>query len=536
MTTGVMGTDRHSGAPGPLSLEMEDARGGFEMSNVNLRLQWVAALGLLASFWATDAPCQTLQITAPADGAVVSSGQTITVVVNADSSSFQAVGIFAQSPLASTPMATSSPYQFEIEIPADLPSGSYSLTALGVPQQPGSPVTSTIDIDVERTDVPTSISSDSASASLPYVGTTDNLTITGAFSDGSYVILTRSSLLQFASDTPSVATVDARGIITAAGSGTANVTVTYGTGPTSQVSVSVPVTVPAPLTVSPSPVSLYTSQSQPFYAKINVDPSLDQSVTWSISPQLGNIDQTGLYTAPASVASWQGVTVTATSVADPTKSASAQVWIFPPVSIGVNPSSVTMSAAQAQTFTPAVANGGTSVTWATNPSGVGTIQLSQGTNPNNPYLPIGVATYFAPAPISVAQTVTITATSVSDNSKTASAQVTLVPSVAVSVSPSTVSLNGSQSQQFAATVNYSPGGAVTWSLSPSVGAISATGLYAAPATVTYQQTVSVIATGPDIGAGTYSGTAAVTLMPQISASITVPAAVTAVAASNSEID
>ena len=58
----------------------------------------------------------------------------------------------------------------------------------------------------------------------------------------------------------------------------------------------------------------------------------------------------------------------------------------------------------------------------------------------------------------------------------------------------------------------------------------------APAVITYQQTVSVIATGPDIGAGTNAGTATVTLMPQISGSITVPAGVTVAVASNSEFD
>ncbi|MGA3019851.1 MAG: chitobiase/beta-hexosaminidase C-terminal domain-containing protein [Bryobacteraceae bacterium] len=102
---------------------------------------------------------------------------------------------------------------------------------------------------------------------------------------------------------------------------------------------------------------------------------------------------------------------------------------------------------------------------------------------------------------------TITVTSVYDNSKTASAQITLVPSVAVSVSPANATLYAFQTQQFVATVGYSSQAAV-WSISPSVGAIDATGLYTAPASVIYQQTVTVTATGPDIGAGAYSGTGA----------------------------
>ena len=64
-------------------------------------------------------------------------------------------------------------------------------------------------------------------------------------------------------------------------------------------------------------------------ASLAINPNLDQSVKWSIYPALGGIDDTGLYTAPSSVAARQSVTVTATSVADPTKSGSAKVWILP---------------------------------------------------------------------------------------------------------------------------------------------------------------------------------------------------------------
>jgi hypothetical protein len=144
--------------------------------------------------------------------------------------------------------------------------------------------------------------------------------------------------------------------------------------------------------------------------------------------------------------------------------------------------------------------------------------------------------YFAPGVISSPQTVTVTATSVWDNSKTAPAQVTLVPSVAVSVSPANATVYAFQTLQFAATVNYSSNQTVSWSLNPKVGTISPTGLYTAPGSVIAQQTVSVIATGPDIGAGTNAGTATFTLVPRISASITAPTGLITTVVSNSEID
>jgi hypothetical protein len=52
-------------------------------------------------------------------------------------------------------------------------------------------------------------------------------------------------------------------------------------------------------------------------------------VTWSIDPQVGSISSMGLYAAPLSVSAAQTVTVTATSAADPTRSASAVVNLIP---------------------------------------------------------------------------------------------------------------------------------------------------------------------------------------------------------------
>jgi hypothetical protein len=108
--------------------------------------------------------------------------------------------------------------------------------------------------------------------------------------------------------------------------------------------------------------------------------------------------------------------------------------------------------------------------------------------------------YTAPATITTTQTVQVIATSAADSTKSGAGTVTLTPpaTATVIVSPSTASLVGGQSQQFTATVSV--GGAraslsgVTWSINPTVGSISATGLYTAPATVTSAQTVQVTAT------------------------------------------
>lgn len=79
--------------------------------------------------------------------------------------------------------------------------------------------------------------------------------------------------------------------------------------------------------VSPSSVSLQASQTQTFTA--TVTGTGNTAVTWSINPAIGTIVN-GLYTAPATIASAQTVTVTATSVADNTKSGTAIVNLVPP--------------------------------------------------------------------------------------------------------------------------------------------------------------------------------------------------------------
>ena len=149
-------------------------------------------------------------------------------------------------------------------------------------------------------------------------------------------------------------------------------------------------------------------------------------------------------------------------------------------SVTLTPGSVTLTPGRSQMFSVAIA--GTSnqaVTWSMSPA-VGSISAS------------GV--YTAPATINMTQVLTVKATSVADPSKSARALVTLIPPVTITETPASVPLMASQSRQFRAAVRGSTNTAVTWSLSPAVGSISANGLYTAPSTVSAAQTVTVTAT------------------------------------------
>jgi len=82
------------------------------------------------------------------------------------------------------------------------------------------------------------------------------------------------------------------------------------------------------VSVSPPSATLNGGQTQQFTA--TVTGTGNTSVTWSLNPQIGSVDTTGLYMAPSSVSSQQMVTVTATSVADTTQKATATVTLNPP--------------------------------------------------------------------------------------------------------------------------------------------------------------------------------------------------------------
>ncbi|HXA66647.1 MAG TPA: hypothetical protein VNV82_15910 [Bryobacteraceae bacterium] len=226
--------------------------------------------------------------------------------------------------------------------------------------------------------------------------------------------------------------------------------------------------------MTPSSVSLTAGQWTHFEATVR-GTNLP-GVTWSITPPIGMLVN-GIYTAPSTISSPQAVTVVVRSLADPTRTASATVFLAATVGIAVAPPSISLAAGQSATFQASI--GGTyntSVEWSLDPL-VGTI-----TN--------GV--YTAPAIINTLQTIVLTAASLADPSKTAHASVTLKPSLpaSVSVSPSQTTLGPSKSQQFTATIQGGTA-AVIWSVSPSVGSISPSGLYTAPSALSGQQTVII---------------------------------------------
>ena len=130
----------------------------------------------------------------------------------------------------------------------------------------------------------------------------------------------------------------ATGTATSRKSGTVNVSVTN-PNPVSATSASIPVQVVASsdivVTLTPKSVTIGAGNTTQFQA--TVTGTTDIQVSWSVNGvpygnnTVGTVDGNGNYTAPVNIVGLGSVTVTATSVVDPTKSGSATVTLSNPV-------------------------------------------------------------------------------------------------------------------------------------------------------------------------------------------------------------
>jgi lysophospholipase L1-like esterase len=319
-----------------------------------------------------------------------------------------------------------------------------------------------------------------------------------------------------------------------------------------------PVVVPTVtgVSVTPSAASVAGGQSQQFSATVSGTGGPSQAVTWTATA--GAVSASGLFTAPAASAGVQAVTVTATSTADPTRSAAATVTI---------PAVVTTTGGGRVRFFPRLGSAnrmlggrfqgsadGTAYTdlyvvtsvpaegqWAeaplaSDPKGyrylrylspdggwgnVSEVEFYSGTGTGSVKLsgtPYGSPGSFYNSGSTFAKVFDGDVNTCFDgpgpNGNYAGidqgAAPVVVPTVTgVSVTPSAASVAGGQSQQFSATVSGTggPSQAVTWSA--TAGAVSASGLFTAPAASAGVQAVTVTATS--VADPTKSATATVTI-------------------------
>ena len=240
-----------------------------------------------------------------------------------------------------------------------------------------------------------------------------------------------------------------------------------------------------------------------FHVSIASNGDPDTTVTWRVSgsacPSLcGIVDANGNFTAPQVLPNSPTVSLTAQSVADPSKQVTAAVRITSNFSLQVSaPTSVPVSGSAPITATlhpVAGSNPSQALTWSLSGSGctgsacgvltVLTQASTGGTATANS------ATYNAPTSAPSPGTVTITATPIADPSKKAQASLTILAGGSVIVEPSTATLAANHRITLTAQVGAMTGGGTTpgvnWSVNGVAGGNSSIGRICVVATTPCQ--------------------------------------------------
>lgn len=255
------------------------------------------------------------------------------------------------------------------------------------------------------------------------------------------------------------------------------VTATSQADATKSASANVTIASDIALAVTPNLAGVELGATQNFQAVITSAGRPDLAVRWSVSGKAcpagcGSVDANGNYTAPQVLPTAAAVTLTAQSVADPSKRASSTVTITSNFTLQISgPASVTTggSATLAATLTPLPGSKPSmALTWSVFGSGCsgascGVLHLitapSVGANPET----ISAA-YSAPTIVPNPNTVTITVTPQADPSKKAQVPLMILPGIGVSLSPGAATLAANHRVTLTARIFGTPNGALQWSV------------------------------------------------------------------------
>ncbi|MGO9641021.1 MAG: hypothetical protein ACLP1Y_06945 [Candidatus Acidiferrales bacterium] len=204
------------------------------------------------------------------------------------------------------------------------------------------------------------------------------------------------------------------------------------------------------------------------------------NVTWSAggvaggNSTVGTITAAGVYTAPAVLPQPPSETITATSTADTSKSASVTLTIASGFTLAISGPTVVNAGASGTyeaMFTPAPgSNPSTAIDWSI--SGPGCTGASCG-------LISSGGNYQAPASAPSPNSIIITATPLADPSKATTMIVTIQPNVQVTISPTSVNVPLGGTTGFQASVTGSANTLVTWEVNGIAGGNASAGTIAA---------------------------------------------------------
>jgi hypothetical protein len=222
---------------------------------------------------------------------------------------------------------------------------------------------------------------------------------------------------------------------------------------------------------------------QEFHAAISSAGHPDTSVQWSVvgacAPQCGSVDASGRFTAPQILPGAPMVTVTAQSVADPSKQAATQVAITSSFTLQITgPSSVIAGSAatvQASLIPVRGSNPSVGLSWSLMGPGCsgaacGSLNAitEQSSGPSATGGFAASATYTAPASLPTPNIVTILVTPQADRTKQARATLTIQPAGSVggaaTVSPATATVAANHRVTLTAQAGSASGARFTWTV------------------------------------------------------------------------
>jgi hypothetical protein len=217
----------------------------------------------------------------------------------------------------------------------------------------------------------------------------------------------------------------------------------------------------------PPSATVSTGAAQVFTASVTGTGSPSTAVTWSANgipggnSTFGTIVSNGsasaVCTAPAQPPNPATLNVTATSVADTSKSANASVTVVCSGASSMSPASANVALSATQTFTASFCPATTStIVWDVSgvPGGSATLGTIVSTSAN-------AAQYTAPTTLPTTNPITVHAVA---GAATVSATVTIVSAVSVTVAPSGASVAITQRTTLTPTVTNTPNTAVSWTV------------------------------------------------------------------------
>lgn len=218
----------------PLSLSAPRASAKFNWALAHVALLVATAMLGLSAIPALAQSTQ-LTIVSPSNGANYSVGSTIQITAIAnDPSRFRSVVLGASGLEAKPEAIQKPPYTFILTIPADFSPGALKLVAIGLNNDGAIEFSKPALINIDA-----SPSTDQSVAILEfipsgisffYVGEQTQVPVYAKFTDGSSIMVNRSTRFRVSSDNPSVATINSDGVVTAVGPGTANLVASFGGG------------------------------------------------------------------------------------------------------------------------------------------------------------------------------------------------------------------------------------------------------------------------------------------------------------------